>query len=155
MPFCWLSKYLYDPDDQRFHQASRWKLCGIKWRFDKIISVCDKLSTSNYIFQAWYLLLRIFVMISWEFCWSIAQWNPDQVQSLVCGKLTHKYFINYFLHNTILFNIIIEWKVLYVEKNIFNDFFDRSRISDRRHVNTTENAMSPPDIFISIWFGVC
>ena len=40
-PFCWLSKYPYDPDDQRFRQASRRKLCGLKRRFDKIISVCD------------------------------------------------------------------------------------------------------------------
>ena len=40
-------------------------------------------------------------------------------------------------------------------KNIFNDFFDGSRISDRRHVNTTENAMSSTDIFISNWFDVC
>ena len=30
-------------------------------------------------------------------------------------------------------------------KNIFGDFFDGSRISDRRHVNTTENAMSSTD----------
>ena len=30
-----------------------------------------------------------------------------------------------------------------------------SRISDRRHVNTTENEMSPIDIFISNWFDVC
>ena len=30
-----------------------------------------------------------------------------------------------------------------------------SQISDRRHVNTTENEMSPADIFISIWFDVC
>ena len=29
------------------------------------------------------------------------------------------------------------------------------RISDRRHVNTTENEMSPTDIFISNWFDVC
>ena len=40
-------------------------------------------------------------------------------------------------------------------KNIFGDFFDGSRISDRRHVNTTENAMSSTDIFISNWFDVC
>ena len=45
--FCWLSKYPYDPDDQRFHQASQWKLCGMKRSFDKIISVCDKLSISH------------------------------------------------------------------------------------------------------------
>ena len=30
-----------------------------------------------------------------------------------------------------------------------------SRISDRRHVNTTENEMSPTDIFISNWFDIC
>ena len=30
-----------------------------------------------------------------------------------------------------------------------------SQISDRRHVNTTENEMSHADIFISIWFDVC
>ena len=40
-PFCWLSKYPYDPDEKRFRQASRRKLCGLKKRFDKIISVCD------------------------------------------------------------------------------------------------------------------
>ena len=45
----WLSR---DPDDQRFHHASRRKLCGIKRHFNKITSVCDKLSISNYIFQA-------------------------------------------------------------------------------------------------------
>ena len=38
-------------------------------------------------------------------------------------------------------------------KNIFGDFFDGSRISDQRHVNTTERAMSSTDIFISNWFG--
>ena len=48
----WLSRDPYDPDDQRFHHASRRKLCGIKRHFDKITSVCDKLSISNYIFQA-------------------------------------------------------------------------------------------------------
>ena len=48
----WLSRDPYDPDDQRFHHASRGKLCGIKRYFDKITSVCDKLSISNYIFQA-------------------------------------------------------------------------------------------------------
>ena len=51
----WLSRDPYDPDDQRFHHASRRKLCGIKRCFDKITSVCDKLSISNYIsdiFQA-------------------------------------------------------------------------------------------------------
>ena len=48
----WLSRDPYDPDDQRFHHASRRKLCGIKRYFDKITSVCDKLSISNYIFQA-------------------------------------------------------------------------------------------------------
>ena len=49
-----------------------------------------------------------------------------------------------------------------VEKKIFGDFVG-SRISDRRHavayvntvVNTTENAMSSTDIFISNWFDVC
>ena len=40
-------------------------------------------------------------------------------------------------------------------KNIFGDFFDGSRISDRRHVNNTENAMSSTDIFTSNWFDVC
>ena len=45
----WLSR---DPDNQRFHHASRRKLCGIKRHFGKITSVCDKLSISNYIFQA-------------------------------------------------------------------------------------------------------
>ena len=30
-----------------------------------------------------------------------------------------------------------------------------SRISDRRHVNTTKNEMSPTDIVISNWFDVC
>ena len=45
----WLSR---DPYDQRFHHASRWKLCGIKRYFDNITTVCDKLSISNYIFQA-------------------------------------------------------------------------------------------------------
>ena len=49
---CWLSRDPYDPDDQRFHHASRRKLCGIKRCFDKITSICDKLSISNYIFQA-------------------------------------------------------------------------------------------------------
>ena len=44
----WLSRDPYDPDDQRFHHASRRKLCGIKRYFDKITSVCDKLSISNY-----------------------------------------------------------------------------------------------------------
>ena len=40
----------------------------------------------------------------------------------------------------------------YLLKNIFDDLFDRSRISNRWHVNTTENAMSSTDIFISkIW----
>ena len=48
----WLSRDPYDPDDQRFHHASWRKLCGIKQHFDKITSVCDKLSISNYIFQA-------------------------------------------------------------------------------------------------------
>ena len=51
----WVSRDPYDPDDQRFHHASRRKLCGIKRCFDKITSVCDKLSISNYIsdiFQA-------------------------------------------------------------------------------------------------------
>ena len=48
----WLSRDPYDQDDQRFHHASRRKLCGIKRCFDKITSVCDKLSISNYIFQA-------------------------------------------------------------------------------------------------------
>ena len=51
----WLSRDPYDPDDQRFHHASRRKLCGIKRCFDKITWVCDKLSISNYIsdiFQA-------------------------------------------------------------------------------------------------------
>ena len=48
----WLSRDPYDPDDQRFHHASWGKLCGIKRYFDKITSVCDKLSISNYIFQA-------------------------------------------------------------------------------------------------------
>ena len=48
----WLSRDPYDPDDQRFHHASRRKLCGIKRYFDKITSVCDKLSILNYIFQA-------------------------------------------------------------------------------------------------------
>ena len=32
----WLSRDPYDPDDQRFHHASRRKLCGIKRYFDKI-----------------------------------------------------------------------------------------------------------------------
>ena len=51
--------------------------------------------------------------------------------------------------------MIIKWGVLLVEiKKIFGDF-DGSRISDRRHVNTTENAMSSADIFISNWFDVC
>ena len=45
----WLSRDPYDPDDQRFHHASRRKLCGIKRHFDEITSVCDKLSMSNYI----------------------------------------------------------------------------------------------------------
>ena len=44
--------------------------------------------------------------------------------------------------------------MLFVEKKIY-DFFDGSPISDQRHINTTENTMSPSDIFISIWFGVC
>ena len=48
----WLSRDPYDPYDPRFHNASRRKLCGIKRHFDKITSVCDKLSISNYIFQA-------------------------------------------------------------------------------------------------------
>ena len=48
----WLSRDPYNPDDQRFHHASQRKLCGIKRHFDKITSVCDKLSISNYIFQA-------------------------------------------------------------------------------------------------------
>ena len=43
---------LYDPDDQRYRHASWRKLCGIKWHFNKITSVCYKLSRSNYIFQA-------------------------------------------------------------------------------------------------------
>ena len=30
-----------------------------------------------------------------------------------------------------------------------------SQISDRRHVNTTKNEMSPTEIFISNWFDVC
>ena len=59
------------------------------------------------------------------------------------------------LHNTTEIIIIIKWNVLFVEKNIFGDFFDGSRISDRRHVNTTENAMSSTDIFISNRFDVC
>ena len=51
--FCWLSTDPYDPDDQRFRHASRRKLYGVKRHFDKMISVCDKLSiSSNYIFQA-------------------------------------------------------------------------------------------------------
>ena len=45
-----------------------------------------------------------------------------------------------------------------LKKKNFDDFFDGSRISDRRHVNTvvntTENAMSSTDIFISNWFEV-
>ena len=45
----WLLRDPDDPDDQRFHHASRRKLCGIKRYFDKITSVCDKLSISNYI----------------------------------------------------------------------------------------------------------
>ena len=46
----WLSRGPYDPDDQRFHHASQRKSCGIKRYFDKITSVCDKLSISYYIF---------------------------------------------------------------------------------------------------------
>ena len=45
--------------------------------------------------------------------------------------------------------IIIEWNVLFVENDIFADFFDGSRISDGQHVNNTENTMSSTDIFIS------
>ena len=48
-PFCWLSKYLYDLDNQRFCQAWQWKLCGIKQHFDKIVAVYDKLSIKLYI----------------------------------------------------------------------------------------------------------
>ena len=40
-------------------------------------------------------------------------------------------------------------------KNIFCDFSEGSRIADRRHVNTTENEVSPTDIFISNWFDIC
>ena len=54
--------------------------------------------------------------------------------------------------------MIIEWNVLFVEKNILVTSRG-SRISDRtfdrRHVKTTENAMSSTDIFISNWFDVC
>ena len=51
--------------------------------------------------------------------------------------------------------MIIKWYVLFVEKNIFGDFFDGSKISNRRHVNTPENATSSTDIIISNWFDVC
>ena len=51
--------------------------------------------------------------------------------------------------------MIIEWNVLFVEKYFLLLLRWVSRISDRRHVNTTENEMSPTDIVISNWFDVC
>ena len=62
------------------------------------------------------------------------------------------------LHNTTEIIIIIERNVLFVEKTLLvtSAAGQESPIDiDRRHVNTTENAMSSTDIFISNWFDVC
>ena len=50
--------------------------------------------------------------------------------------------------------IIIKWNMLFREVTKIK-FFDGSGISDWWHVNTTENVMSPTDIFTSTWFDVC
>ena len=146
-PFCWLSKYPDDPDDQRFRQASRWKLCGLKRRFDKIISVCDICDICSSV-----LLLR--------FHGRFASQLHNQIRTMC--KVTHLFVENWhifflfiILHYIPSLTVIIRWKVLFVKKNFFIYFCNRSWISDRRHVNTTENAMSPSDIFLPIWFGVC
>ena len=118
-PLCWLSKYPYDPDDQRFHQASWWKLCGAKLRFGKIISVCDKLSISNYIvyIPSMTSVVPYFCYDFTEFCQSIAQSNPDHLQSHVFVETDIKFISSsLFLHNTTSITVIIEWNVLFVEK---------------------------------------
>ena len=51
----------------------------------------------------------------------------------------HIIYYSSVLHNNTDIIIIIKWNVLFVEKNIFGDFFVGSRISDRRHVNTVVN----------------
>ena len=51
----------------------------------------------------------------------------------------HIIYYSSILHNNTDIIIIIKWNVLFVEKNIFGDFFVGSRISDRRHVNTVVN----------------
>ena len=157
-PFCWLSTYPYDPDDRRFRHASRRKLCEVKRHFDKwyqFVTNCLYHQTIYIPSIASVATNFCYVFIRYEFCRSIAQSNPDNL--VVENWHTIYFFIN--LHNTADIIIIIKWNVLFVEKNIFGDFFVGSRISDRRHVNTvvnsTENAMSSTDIFISIWFDVC
>ena len=78
-----------------------------------------------------------------------------QIRTMWLWKIDTWFIFSLILYNTTEIIIIFKWKVLFVEKNIFGNFFEGSRISHRRHVNTTENAMSSTDIFISNWFDVC
>ena len=83
----------------------------------------------------------------------------NQIRTTWLCKIDTWFISSLILHSSTDIIIIIKWNVLFVEKNIFGDFFVGSRISDRRRVNTvvntTKNAMSSTDIFISNGFDVC
>ena len=122
----WLSRDPYDPWPKI---SMRQKLCGIKRCFDKITSVCDKLSISNYYSKhnicSYEFLLRIHD--------SFAGQLRNQIRTRGRGKLMKSSGICHFLKKYF-------WWLLRRVKNL--------------NVNTT-SAMSSTDIFISNWFGVC
>ena len=127
MPFCLLSKFSYDPDDQRFCQASRWILRGLTWHFDKIISFCDKWSMLNYIII--YAYIPSMTSVAPYFCYDFtgvllvdcAVKSEPHAKSFGCGKLTHVFY-SLLLYNTTSFHVIIRWNVLFVEKTFLMAF---------------------------------
>ena len=81
----WLSRDPDDPDDSRFHRASRRKLCGMKRHFDKLTSVCDKLSID--------VMLGIY---SYDFTIVLPVDCAIKSGPRGCGKSTHNLFLHLF-----------------------------------------------------------
>ena len=76
----------------------------------------------------------------------------NQIRTTCLWKIDKLFIFSLILHNTTEIIIIIKWDVFLVEKIFLvtpstgpdstPGVCDGSRISDRRHVNTTENVMS-------------
>ena len=148
-PFCLLSSNPHEPIWPKISLGVTRKLCAIKRYFDRIIAVCDILSDQTInskrgICSSVYLL---------RFHRSLARRLRNQIRT-TCKDTwlwkTDTWFISsLILHNTISIIVTIERNLLHVFAEKIFLMTSSTDHGPRRHVNTTENAMSPPLLQIS------